>query len=156
MEIKSLIIDIILFAAIAMPLAFLVIYTLNGEKRIKRRINTLCKANNIALANFDVHGNVILGIDTSNSKLILSNRKQIENEFQIIELSSLKECRVKTVKLTPKTTDWVGLELLGANTKKDIAFYEEQDDDNPATDPQVCMQQAIRWEKLIKPHLKAS
>lgn len=156
METKSLIIDIILFLIIAVPLAVLVIYTINGDKRIKRKVNTLCKANNIALGSFDIHGNVVLGLDTTATKLILSNRKQIDTEFQIIELSSLKDCRVKTIKLTPKTTDWVGLELLGANTKKDIAFYEEKDEDNPATDPQVCMQQAIRWEKLIKPHLKAS
>jgi hypothetical protein len=156
METKSLIIDIILFLIIALPLAFLVIYTVSGEKRIKRKIINLCKANNITLGNFDIHGNVILGIDSSNSKLILSNRKKIDEAFQIIEFNSLKECRVKTVKLTPKTIDWVGLELLGIDSVKNIPFYEEQDEDNPSTDPQICMQQAIKWEKIIKPLLKAS
>ena len=88
--------------------------------------------------------------------MIVSNRKKIDEEFQVIDLSSLKECRVKTIKLSPKTTDWVGLELLSASSKQDIAFYEEKDEDNPATDSQICMQQAIKWEKLIKPLLKAS
>jgi hypothetical protein len=156
METKSLLIDIILFSIIAVPLAVLVIYTINGEKRIKRKINSLCKVKNITLGNFDIHGNVILGLDSTNTKLIISNRKKLDEEFQVIDLSSLKECRVKTIKLTPKTTDWVGLELVNSNSKLDIAFYEEQDEDNPATDPQICMQHAIKWEKLIKPLLKAA
>ncbi|PKA82861.1 hypothetical protein ATE92_1001 [Ulvibacter sp. MAR_2010_11] len=156
MEKSSIIINSIMFLVIAIPLAFLVIYTTQGEKRVKKKVIKLCRASGVNLSVFDITGNVVLGLDSVSKKLVVSNRKQLENDFQIIDLPTLKDCRVKTVKLTSKTTDWVGLELVGTDYNKEVAFYAEDDEDNPSTDSQICIQQALKWEKIIKPLLKAS
>ncbi|MAP53578.1 hypothetical protein [Altibacter sp.] len=156
METSSVIIDIILLSIIIVPLAFLVVYTTRGEKKAKRKLQQLCKANGITLSTFEINGDTLLGLDPEGKKLILSHRKDIEKEFQVIDLQELRECRLKTVKLSKHTLDWVGLELLSATTKKDIPFYLEEDEESPATDSLVCLQRATKWEKMIKPLLKAS
>jgi hypothetical protein len=156
MEINSLITDIILIASIIVPIAYLVIYTTGLDKKVKREVTKLCIANNLTLDNFEINGDLILGIDSVKKKLIQSSRKQIEKDFQIIDLPSIKECRVKTIKHSRNTIDWIGLELIGSDAKKDIAFYMEDDENNPGKDPQMSLQQARNWEKFIIPLLKAS
>lgn len=156
MEINSLITDIVLASFIIVPIAYLVIHTTGRDRKAKKEVTKLCTANNLTLNIFEINGDLILGIDSVNRKLIQSNRKQIEKDFQIIDLPSIKECRVKTIKLSKKTIDWVGLELISSNAIKDIQFYREDDESSPGLDPQVCSQQAKNWEKLINPLLKAS
>ena len=156
MEINSLITDIILILSIIVPIAYLVIYTTGRDKKAKREVTKLCNANKLTLDNFEIHGDLILGIDSIKKKLIQSSRKQIGKDFQIIDLPSIKECRVKTIKHSQKTIDWVGLELTGSDAIKDIAFYLEDDENSPGKDPQMCLQQAKNWEQLIIPLLKAS
>ncbi|MCW8980740.1 MULTISPECIES: hypothetical protein [Altibacter] len=156
METSSVIIDIILLSIIIVPLAFLVIYTTRGENKAKMRLERLCKEKGIKLSAFEINGDTLLGLDTEGKKLITSHRKDIEKEFQVIDLQELKECRLKTIKLSKHTLDWVGLELLSATIKKDIPFYLEEDEESPSTDSLVCLQRATKWEKMIKPLLKAS
>jgi hypothetical protein len=156
MEINSLITDIILILSIIIPLAYLVIYTTGLDKKVKREVIKLCIANNLTLDNFEINGDLILGLDSVKKKLIQSSRKQIEKDFQIIDLPSIKECRVKTIKHSRKTIDWIGLELISSDAKKDIAFYMEDDENSPGKDPQMSLQKAKNWEKFIIPLLIAS
>ena len=95
-------------------------------------------------------------METNNRKLVCSERKNLESNFEVIDLNTISNCRVKIIKLSKHTMDWVGLELAGSSTTKEIPFYIENDDDSPASDPKIREQQAIKWEKLIKPYLKVS
>lgn len=156
METSSIIINIALFSIVIVPIIILVIYTTSGEKKIKKKFSALCSTQGVVLTDFDAHGNAILGIDIPRHTLAISNRKSLEIDFQLIDISSLTDCRVKTIKHSKSTYDWVGLELINKDTKKEIPFYDEMDEDNPATDSQISLQQAIKWEKLIKPLLRAS
>ena len=156
MNTKIVFVDIIMFMVILIPITLLVIYTIGGDKKVKRNIIKLCKKNGINLNHFEINGDLILGIDAANKKLVCSERKNVETNFQVIDLNSLDDCKVKVLKLSKRTTDWVGLELVSSNVKKEIPFYIENDDDSPATDPKIREQQAIKWAKMIKPHLKVS
>ncbi|RMA65917.1 hypothetical protein [Ulvibacter antarcticus] len=156
MKTSSLWVDIVLILLVAAPIVYLILMTTGKEKKAKKEVTKICKKNGLTVSNFDITGNLILGMDEGHKKLIMSHRKNIERDFKVIDLQSLKECRVKTIKLSKNTTDWVGLELLKPDSKLDISFYDESNDDGPYIDPLACIKKAEQWEKLIKPLLKAS
>ena len=156
MDTGSLIVDIVIILVIAIPLAYLVIYSFNRERKVKKSVAKLCSQKGINLGIFEINGNLVLGIDDQQKKLILTHRKDTNNAFQIIDLPQLTDCQVKTVKHSKITLDWVGLELVGTQQKQDIAFYVEEDDEDPGTSAEICLQAARKWEKLIRPLLKAS
>lgn len=156
MNTKIVLLDVIIFLVILIPIAFLIIYTMGSDKKVKRNINKLCNQQGIHLDHIEINGDLVLGLDNTNKKLVCSERKNTEDNFQVFDLKSLSDCKVKVLKLANKTTDWVGLELVSAEDKKEIPFYIENDDDGPASDPKIREQQAIKWERLIKPHLKVS
>ncbi len=156
MNTNIVLVDVILFLVILIPIAFLVIYTVSNDKRVKRNITKMSKKNGVDLNFVEIKGDLVLGIDTNNRKLVCSERKNLESNFEVIDLNTISNCRVKIIKLSKHTMDWVGLELAGSSTTKEIPFYIENDDDSPASDPKIREQQAIKWEKLIKPYLKVS
>lgn len=156
MNTNIVLVDVILFLVILIPIAFLVIYTVSNDKRVKRNITKMSKKNGVDLNFVEINGDLVLGMDTNNRKLVCSERKNLESNFEVIDLNTISNCRVKIIKLSKHTMDWVGLELAGSSTTKEIPFYIENDDDSPASDPKIREQQAIKWEKLIKPYLKVS
>ena len=156
MEKGAIILDIIILLLIAIPVAYLVIYSFNRERKVKNCVTKLCSQQGIKLNNFEITGNLVLGIDDQHKKLILTHRKNTENAFQVIDLPQLTDCHVKTVKHSKNSLDWVGLELVSAQQKQDIAFYIEEDDEDPGTNAEICLQTARKWEKLIQPFVKAS
>jgi hypothetical protein len=152
----SLIVDFIIIICITLPLVYLIMYSFNSERKIKKRVTTSCQKHGMNLNHFELSGNLILGMDEQQQKLIYSNRKDPEGEFRIIHLHELSNCHVKTIQNSKKTLDWVGLELSGKERLNDIPFYVEDDDDDPGTSAEVCLQTARKWEKLILPLIKTS
>ena len=156
MKANTLFISAILLAATLFPLIYLVTQTSRKEKKVRKAIQKLCDANKITLSELELHGDLILGIDPTQKKLICSSRKRISEKFEIIDLTKQNDCKVKTLKTQGKYLEWVSLELVNATSKKDIVFYEENEEDSPIIDPGKSLKDAEKWQNLIRPLLKAS
>lgn len=156
MEKNALLLDAIILLVIIAPIAVLIIYAFSQDKRVKRQIDRLCKTNEITLNEFEINGDVVIGLDANHKKMIVSNRKDVVKNFQVIDLDQVNQCKTKVVNLNKKTIDWVGLELLSKNGIKDIMFYSETDEDGPSTDPQACLHKAHQWEDKVRPLVRAS
>jgi hypothetical protein len=153
METSSIIIGITTALLFLGPIAYVIIQSASKEKRIKKTLEKLCATNEITLSSFEVLGNTVIGIDELHKKLIISNTKDLINKFEIVDLKNLKHCHAKTIVLKNKTIDVVELELIGDNFVKDIVFYKEDEEDNPITDSQICLNHAQKWEKTIQKQL---
>ena len=156
MKTSTILISAILFALIFIPLFYLVSIGSRQEKKVRKAIQKLCDQNKINLTELELSGDLILGIDSTQKKLIYSSRKNISESFEIIDLTLHNECKLKTLKTKGKYIEWVCLELATTHSKKDIIFYQENEEDAPVTDPNKCLKDAEKWQKLILPLLKAS
>lgn len=156
MEKSSIITDIVLVLLVVVPIAFLILSVSNRDKKVEKTIHKLAASNGLNVSNLEISGNLVLGIDNTHKKLMLSDRKQLENKFQVVDLATLNECRIKTTQLNKTALGWVGLELIGKDTKKSIVFYEEENQEGPHIDAGACLQLAKKWEKLITPLVKAA
>lgn len=156
MKSSTILISAILFALIFIPLFYLVSIGSRQEKKVRKAIQKLCDQNKINLTELELSGDLILGIDPSQKKLIYSSRKHISEKFEIIDLTLQHDCKIKTLKTQGKFLEWVSLELVNSNQKKEIIFYQENEEDVPVTDPNKCLKDAEKWQRLILPLLKAS
>ena len=128
MKSSTFIISAILVAAIFLPIIYLVIQTSGKEKKIRKSIQKLCELNKLTLSELDINGDLILGIDQTNKKLVCTHRKQISEKFEIIDLNLQSDCKIKTLRTH----------------------------DAPVVDPHKCLKAAEKWQNIIKPLLKAS
>ncbi|GHC44896.1 hypothetical protein [Ulvibacter litoralis] len=156
MEKSSIITDIVLTLLVVVPIAYLILHISGRDKKVQKTITNLATSNGLNLSNFEISGNLVLGIDDTHKKLIYSNRKRLEDDFKVVDLAELNECRIKTTHLTKTTLGWVGLELVGKNSKQEIVFYEEENEEGPHIESGACLQLARKWEKLITPLTKAA
>ncbi|MEZ4857259.1 MAG: hypothetical protein R2781_00440 [Flavobacteriaceae bacterium] len=156
MKSSTIIIGAILLAATFLPLVYLITQTSQKEKKIRKSIQKLCTQNKIVLSELELNGDLILGIDPKQKKVVYSSRKHHPEKFEIIDLKPQTECRVKTQKGQGKHLEWVGIELVNGASKKDIVFYQEDEDDAPITNPSKCLKDAEKWQTLISSLLKPS
>ena len=156
MDSSTIIISAILLAATFLPIIYLITQTSRKEKKIKKSIQKLCELNKLTLSELDINGDLILGIDQTNKKLVCTHRKQLSEKFEIIDLNLQSDCKIKTLRAQGKHLEWVGLELANNTSKKEIVFYQEDEDDVPVVDPHKCLKEAEKWQNMIKPLLKAS
>jgi hypothetical protein len=156
MKTSTIIISAVLLAATFLPLIYLVTQTSRKENKIRKAIQKLCELNKITLSELEINGDLILGIDQTQKKLVCTSRKQLSEKFEIIDLNLQSDCKIKTLRTHGKHLEWVGLELANNTSKKEIVFYHEDEDDAPIVDPHKCLKEAEKWQNMIKPLLKAS
>jgi hypothetical protein len=156
MELNPTLVGVIIIALIFVPIAYLIMSASGKDKKTKKSVSELSETNGIKLDEIDIIGNLVIGVDEVSKKLIYTSKRNISSDFKIINMAEVSACRAKTIKQGDKTLDWVGLEFMENSGKLEIAFYIETDDDGPAKDPYVCLQDAKRWEEKLRPFLKAS
>ncbi len=135
-----------------LPVIYIIFKSTGTEKRIKKLIISLGKDQNLSVKNIEVIGNTIIGMDESHHNLVLSNIKKPKETFQVVPVWSLTSCTVKTIRVKNKTLDTVELELIGPELKKEILFYEDQDE-SIVMDAEVCLHEVQKWESTIKKNL---
>lgn len=153
MDIQSMLLAIFLLLVFMIPILYVIISNLASEKRKLKTINKHCKEHNINVKSLDIIGNVIIGMDDEFKNLVVSNRLKINESFQIIPLSELKSCSLKTIRVKNKALDTVELDLIGKDFTKEIFFYKEEDESIVA-DGEACLNDASQWEKTIKTKLQ--
>lgn len=156
MELGSSLIGIIIFLLIAIPVGYMIMSASGANKKVKKSVVQLSQSKGLQLKNIDVIGNLVIGVDEISKKLIYTTKRNPSADFVVVDMADVKDCRVKSVKQSDKTLDWVGLEIVEKTGRKEITFYNELDEEGLTKDPFVCLQDAKRWEENLKPLLKAS
>jgi len=156
MELNSTIIGLVIFVLFFGPIIYAIVQSASKEKRIAKTIKNLSKPQGINITNLEVIGNAVIGIDEVSKKLVISNTRDLEGNFEVIDITKLKECRTKSQRLKNKIVEFVELELVGDNFVKDIIFYTENEEDTPVTDSATCLHQAEIWEKTINSQLRVA
>jgi len=136
-----------------MPVLYIIFKSTIAQKRIKKEIQSLGKKQNLTIKNIEVIGNTIIGMDENHHNLVFSNIKKTKETFQIVPVGAIKTCAVKTGRIRNKSLDTVGLELMGPELKKEILFYQEEDE-SIAMDGEVCLHEVRKWEKTINQNLQ--
>lgn len=156
MEFNSTVVGVIVLLLILVPVGYLIAIASGKNKKIKKSLTELSKAKGINVKDIDVIGNLVIGIDDVSRKLVYTSKLNPSTDLNIINMEEVKDCRAKTIKQNDKTLDWVGLELVDKSGKREIPFYIETDETGLSRDPLVCLQDAKRWENILRPLLKAS
>lgn len=156
MEISASLIGVIILLLVAVPVGYMIVSAAGAEKKVKKSVVQLSQSKGIQLKSIDVIGNLVIGVDSVSKKLVYTSKKNPSNDFKIVNMEDVKDCRAKSIKQTDKTLDWVGLEIIEKTGKKEITFYNEYDEEELSRDPFVCLQEAKRWEETLRPLLKAS
>lgn len=150
MELNMTLLSVIILFTIFAPIIYFVVTLSSSSKKVKTSFLKLSKSHEVMPNEVDIIGNLIIGIDTNSKKLIFSKKDSLEANLEIIDLSTLKDCKVKTLQNNSKTLDWVGLELLNGDLRKEIAFYIENNSEGVLGNPHVCLEKAKRWENSIR------
>ena len=157
MKIDSTLIGLIIVLLIFVPVLYMIISAAGKDKKIVNSLTKLSQAKGINLKDIDVIGNLVIGVDEGTKKLVYTSKRNLTDDFKIVDLEEVKDCRAKSVKVTDKTLQWVGLEIMEKQGKREIQFYSETDESGLTKDPYVCLQDAKRWETALRPLLlKAS
>jgi hypothetical protein len=156
MKISVILVSVLLFAAIFLPLAYLVTISARTETKIKKSLKKFGEENKLSLETVTLHGNLILALDRIHKKLVFTTRKTILSNVQIIDLPMLSECQIRTLRNKGKNLEWVSLELTDQHSKQNIVFYEEQQDSGPVVDPMASLNEAEKWKNIIQPLLKTA
>lgn len=114
------------------------------------------KEHQLMLDSIELHGNLILALDSTQKKLLYTTRQSMNSNVQIIDLLNLSDCQVRTLRVKGDYLASVSLELINSNSKQSIVFYEELQDDGPVTDAMSSLVEAEKWKKLIQPLLKSA
>lgn len=156
MGLSPTLIGVIIIAIIFVPIVYLIMNASGRDKKIKKSVEKLSEAQGLKLNQIDIIGNLIIGVDEVSKKLIYTTKNNATNDYKILDLDNVKDCRAKTIKNDTKTLDWVGLEFTEKAGKNEITFYDEHDEHELGKDAFVCLQDAKRWEGTLKPLLKTS
>lgn len=156
MELNSTLIGVIISLLIFVPVGYMIMSASGKNKKVVKSLLQLSQKQGINLKNIDVIGSLVIGIDEGTKKLVYTSKENVENDLKIVNLEEVRDCRAKSIKETEKTLQWVGLELMEKQGKREIQFYSETDETNLSKDPFVCLQDAKRWESHLRPLMKAS
>lgn len=156
MELNTTLIGVIILLLIFVPVGYLIFNTTGQDKKARKIVSQLSQTKGIQVKNIEVIGNCVIAVDEASKKLVYTSKTNPNADFKIVDMSVIKEIRAKSIKQNDKTFDWVGLELVEKTGRFEIPFYLENDEDGFTRDPFVCLQDAKRWEGVLKPLMKAS
>lgn len=154
MKFDSIFVGIIIMLVIFIPVAYMIISAGGKDKKVKKSMSKIAQAKGLNLNNIDIIGNLVIGVDENSKTLVYSSKASLDRDYKIVPLSEVKDCRTKTVKESDKNLQWVGLEIMENQGKREIQFYCEVDENCTTKDPYVCLQDAKRWENTLRPLLR--
>lgn len=159
MDITSLSIGLLLFAAFMLPIVYVLIKQKSKENQNIKNLNLVASRNEITLDKTETFGHLSLGLDSSHKKLIALEYNQVENA-RIYNLKEVNEIRITqkletdfSGKIKKERIIHIALELSGNSENKldEITFYDE--DDYDSTDAEIRLHEAKKWDDLLQKNL---
>lgn len=150
MELNTILVGSIILLAMFIPVVYMIMNASGSDKKAKKTLSKLASSKNISLNNIDVHGNVVFGLNEKSKHLVFSYKTDISSNFQKIDLKNIKSSRVKTTYVGEKSLEMVTLELIGNKEDFSLIFYDDNDEDNHAIDPEIALQNARDLESKVR------
>ncbi len=155
MDTSSTIIGFSLLLLFVGPI-ILLIYIQNKKNRKKLKVlNEIARENNLHPDITEVSPIYLLGLDTNERQLIIV---EPANNYQslVLKLKTIRTCEIHTIDFPnrPGKINFISLHLKPKDSKAnlvEITFYDEND--NVSMNAEVQMQNAKKWQNLIKRHL---
>lgn len=155
MDFNITLVGVIILLVIFIPVLYLIFIASGKTKKIKNKIMHHARTHQINPNKLEVVGAVVMGLDETTKKLIYTYLHNPVENFKIVSLQDLKHAAARVRKHSDGDILWAGLELTDQSATHEIAFYRDESDDDASRDPQVCFQDAKKWEHLLRPYLKA-
>lgn len=154
MDLNITLVGVIILLAVFIPVLYMIFISSGSNKKAKKLVIQLSKAQGANPQTVEVIGNTVIGLDTVSKKLIYTQKQNPEAHFKLIDLNDLKNAYARTKKYADHSVSWVGLELVSKTANYEIPFYIDDAEDGHSRDPEVCLQDAKKWENAIRPLLK--
>jgi|SRR5690554_1939412 len=154
MDINIILIGTLIILIIVGPLVYIVNSNTGKNKKIKQQFETLISRHQLKLAEVEVLGNLIIGMDADSKILAYSYKSSLESSLKIIKLNQMKTLRLKSDYLDNQSLVYAGLEIQGTNENHAIHFYDDNDEHSQSREPLIVLQEARNWESKIRPHIK--
>ncbi len=155
MDINVTLVGVVILLTIFIPIGYMVLISSGSIKKAKKSIVELSKSQGANPQMVEVIGNAVIGLDNVSKKLVYTQKQNPETHFKVIEINDLKNVYARSTRFNDKSLSWVGLELVGKTKKYEIPFYIDNAEDGHSRDPEVCLQDAKKWEHTIRPLLQA-
>ena len=148
-----MLLGILLMLIFMLPILYVIFSNATKERKRTNTVKALCRKQQVNVQNLEFVGNTIIGMDNDFKFLVIADRLNIDQTFQLIPLADLKSCAVKAIRVKNKTLDTVELDLIGKDFSKEVIFYKEDDEMN-TTDSEACLNDAVRWEKSLRQRMQ--
>lgn len=159
MKISLVLIDILLVISIALPYYWFIKLGLKQEKENNNKFLSLVSSHNLSLGVQEIWGNTLIGIDPVKSSLIFIKLINPDNVFEMIDLSTVKNCELREVfkyrnrgNSREKMLDRLDIELTifdNEETKVLLNFYDLKD----IYKEEFETLRGEKWVKLIKQYI---
>lgn len=155
MNINVTLVGVVILVVILVPILYMIFVGSGAASKAKKKLVQLAKAKGGNPTQIDVIGNAVLGVDKTSKKLFYTRKNNPEGEFQMFEIEQLKSAVARVRKHSDGDFLWVGLDVNDKNQNFEIPFYIDESDDDASRDPQACLQDAKKWENLLRPMIKS-
>lgn len=156
MDLEVTIIGVFLMLLFLLPIIIVSRNSKSDEKKTVKALYALAANTNCSISQFEILRQIIMGIDTKNSKVFFIRKTSNSLQEQVINLSDIKECKVvsfskskKTKGLNNNTVDSVELSFIGLNSKKQNFIFDiyNADKDRYMTGDEIKF--AEKWKNSI-------
>lgn len=153
MDMNITLVGIVILLVVFVPVFYMIFIASGSNKKAKKTVSEILKSKNAKADSLEVIGNTVIGLDSHSGKMIFAKKENPKELYKIYDINDLKNIQARIRKRTDKSVLWVGLELTGKEDNSEIPFYIDDSDEDSARDPEACFQDAIRWEKKLRPLL---
>ncbi len=156
MDKSSILIGTVLFALFMLPIIYIIIAQKAKEGNIRKKLNRIATDNNLLLDKFETYSHLSLGLD-SKAKILLVYDSNQSAEPRLIDLKKVSNITLSKTLHPGKSRKEriIHLGLLIEDVEKsgitEITFYDE--DDYESTDADIRLNDARKWDELLKKNL---
>ncbi|TRO67311.1 hypothetical protein [Christiangramia sabulilitoris] len=156
MDKSSILIGTLLFALFMFPIFYIIIFQKTKEAGIRKKLNKVASSNNLKLDKFETFGHLSLALDSTSKKLLVYD-SFTSVEIRIIDLRKVSNIQLSKI-LHPGRSKkeriiHLGLQIVDFSSSDitEIIFYDE--DDYESTDAEIRLNDARKWDALLKQNL---
>lgn len=154
MDLSTILVGLALLAIMLIPFYFVNQKRKGKVKKEKENFELLVNRAGVNPSNYEIIGNLMLGLDKDAKKVFFTDKRNIEGNFQVLDLNDYQSCSAKSTGPNKTQLQWVGIEFQGKEEVKNISFYDDNDEEWQGQGPFSLQQDARRWASEIRQVMK--
>lgn len=154
MDNGSFVVGVVILLIFILPIAWVIFKSSNKIKQRKALVQDLCKNQGMMVDKPEQVGNALIGIDFQSKKMFYTSLKNLESDFIMIPIDSIKSIRVNEEKYAGKDSLLhVGLDIETNEKNHYLSIYDDKVEDQSVMDARACLHQANQWVAQTKSQL---